>query len=108
MKHSNFTVHSFTRKILNKSLQLSVVVISIIALNFTQTNAQVDFKVGGGLGIIMPSSDLGGSAIDYYYGIIYGLKSGLNLHAMVKVGPADFNLTGELDYSKLSKTRNSN
>lgn len=63
---------------------------------------QVDFKVGGGIGLVMPAADYGGSTIDYYNGAKYGLGTGYNLHAKARLGLVGFRLAGEVDYSSLS------
>lgn len=63
---------------------------------------QVDFKVGGGIGLVMPAADYGGSTIDYFAGTKYGLGTGYNLHAKARLGLVGFRLTGEAAYSSLS------
>jgi len=87
--------------------QFSVIIIALTALTLTQTRAQANIKLGGGIGLMSPVSDFGGSTIDYYNGSRYGLSSGLNIHGKVKIGFSVLNLTGEIDYSSLSNTGNS-
>ncbi|MDP1995227.1 MAG: outer membrane beta-barrel protein, partial [Ignavibacteria bacterium] len=100
------TIESLTR-LLSPSFKFSVTLFTFITLIATQTNAQVNIKLGGGLGMISPASDLSGSTIEYYSGTNYGLGSGLNVNGKAKLGFAAFNLTGEIDYSTLSNTGNS-
>lgn len=100
------TIESLTR-LLSPSFKFSVTLFTFITLIAAQTNAQVNIKLGGGLGMISPASDLSGSTIEYYNGTNYGLSSGLNINGKAKFGFAAFNLTGEIDYSSLSNTGNS-
>ncbi|MCK9209968.1 MAG: outer membrane beta-barrel protein [Ignavibacteriaceae bacterium] len=107
MKHLNLTVTSGIMKLLIRSFQFSVLIIAFTTLTSTQTTAQVNLKLGAGLGVMSPAADFGGSTIEYYNGSSYGLSGGLNIHGKVKIGFAGFNLTGEVDYSSLSNTGNS-
>jgi len=103
----NFTYTERIQKFICRLTQLSIIIITFIAITGTQTRAQINFKLGGGIGIISPASDFGGSTMDYYNGNNYGLKSGLNLQARGKIGFSSLNLTGEIDYSSLSNSGNS-
>lgn len=94
-------------KLINRLFQFSVIIIVLMSLANTQTKAQMNIKLGGGLGVMSPVSDFGGSTIDYYNGSRYGLGSGLNIHGKVKIGFPVLNLTGEIDYSSLSNKGNS-
>ncbi|MFA6598646.1 MAG: outer membrane beta-barrel protein [Ignavibacteriaceae bacterium] len=94
-------------KLLVRSLQFSIVIIAFTTLITTQTSAQVNIKLGGGLGMMSPASDLSGSTMEYYNGSNYGLGSGLNIQAKAKIGLSGFNLTGEIDYASLSNSGNS-
>lgn len=107
MKYLNLTVTSGIMKLLIRSFQFSVVIIALTALMSLQTNAQVTLKLGGGLGVMSPAADFGGSTIEYYNGSKYGLSNGLNIHGKAKIGFVGFNLTGEIDYSSLSNSGNS-
>ncbi len=91
----------------SSSLKYTVGIIMLIALMTAQTNAQVNIKFGGGLGMMSPASDLSGTTMEYYNGTNYGLGSGLNINGKAKLGFAAFNLTGEIDYSSLSNSGNS-
>jgi len=42
------------------------------------TSAQITLQVGGGLGIVSPSGDYGGTTIEFYNGTKYGLETGTN------------------------------
>ena len=59
------------------------------------------------MGVLVPTKDYGGSTIDYYRGTKYGLSSGINLHGKARLGLVGFTLVGELDYSSLSNSGNS-
>jgi len=107
MKNCRVTNNESSIKFLSPVIKFSVGIIILIALTSIQTNAQVNIKLGGGLGMMSPTSDLSGSTIEYYNGTNYGLGSGLNINGKAKFGFAAFNLTGEIDYSTLSNSGNS-
>jgi opacity protein-like surface antigen len=67
----------------------------------------VNLKLGGGIGVMSPASAFSGSTLDYYNGSLYGLSSGINIHGKAKIGLSGLNLTGEIDYSSLANTGNS-
>jgi len=94
-------------KLIIRSFRFSVVLVALVALTITPSRSQVNIKLGGGIGLTIPSSDFSGSTIDYYNGSSYGLSSGLNIHGKAKIGLFGFNLAGEIDYSSLSNTGNS-
>ncbi len=66
--------------------------------------SQVDLKLGGGLGLVVPAGDFGGSTSDYYNGTQYGLGNGVNIQGKAKVGLASLNLVGEIDYASMSNS----
>jgi len=68
----------------------------------TLTTAQITLQVGGGMGIVSPSRDYGGTTIDFYNGTKYGLETGTNFHAKARVELLSFNIFGMIDYSTLS------
>jgi len=107
MKNFRVTNRNKIVKLFLGSFQFSVVIVLLATLMTTMTSAQVNIKVGGGLGVMTPASDLGGSTMEYYNGTNYGLSGGLNIHAKAKIGLVGFNLTGEIDYSSLSNSGNS-
>ncbi len=94
-------------KLVIRSFRFSVALVALIALTITPSRSQVNIKLGGGIGLTIPSSDFSGSTLDYYNGSRYGLSSGLNIHGKAKIGLSGFNLAGEIDYSSLSNTGNS-
>jgi hypothetical protein len=67
-----------------------------------QTNAQVTFQVGAGLGYVTPTGDYGGSTTEFYSGSKYGIKSGMNYHAKARVGLLFLNIFGEIGYTTFS------
>ncbi|MFA6467645.1 MAG: outer membrane beta-barrel protein [Bacteroidota bacterium] len=69
--------------------------------------AQVDLKAGAGVGITSAVSDLNGSTMEYYTGTKYGQNSGLNIHGKGKVGLGRVDLVGEINFSSLGNTGNS-
>lgn len=77
-------------------------ILALTAMVASPAPGQVTFKVGGGIGLVMPAADYGGSTIDYYTGTKYGLGTGYNLHAKARLGLVGFRLTGEAAYSSLS------
>lgn len=87
-------------------MRLSIPIVFLTGLMVTSSMSQVTLKLGGGLGILSPASDFGGSTLEYYNGSRYGFGSGLNLHAKAKVGLAGWDLTGALEYSSLSNSGN--
>ncbi|MCX6122802.1 MAG: outer membrane beta-barrel protein [Ignavibacteriales bacterium] len=107
MKYSNFTGTECIMKLIIRLFQYSVFIITLTALTSTYTCAQVNIKLGGGFGVMSPAADFGGSTIEYYNGSRYGLSGGLNIHGKAKIGFFGFNLAGEIDYSSLSNTGNS-
>ena len=79
----------------------------ILSLVRTTATSQISLQAGGGLGVLVPTKDYDGSTIDYYRGTKYGLSNGINLHGKARVGFAGITLVGELDYSSLSNSGNS-
>ncbi|HLF20762.1 MAG TPA: outer membrane beta-barrel protein [Bacteroidota bacterium] len=94
-------------KLIIRSFRFSVVLIALMAITITPSRSQMNLKLGGGIGIAGPASDLAGSTLDYYSGSNYGLSSGLTIHGKVKLGFSGLNLTGEVDYTSLRNTGNS-
>jgi opacity protein-like surface antigen len=107
MKHTNLTFTGSIQNLIFRLTQFSILVVAFIAITGTYTSAQVNFKLGGGIGVMSPVSDYGGTTMDFYNGTAYGLKGGLNLQAKAKIGFSSLNLTGEIDYSSLSNSGNS-
>jgi hypothetical protein len=92
---------------MNSTLRTFFGIAIFLILATIPSTAQVTFKIGGGLGAMLPAGDLGGSTTDYYSGTKYGVGTGINLNGKAKVGLIGFNLTGEVDYSSLSNSGNS-
>jgi len=91
----------------NWIFRFTVIAIMVTVISSSQTSAQINFKLGGGIGLCVPASDYAGSTIDYYSGSNYGLHSGINIHGKAKIGLSGFNITGEIDYAALSNSGNS-
>ena len=89
------------------SIRCISAIIVIWALMNTSAYSQVNLKIGGGLGITSTVSDYNGSTMDYYNGTRYGLNSGTNLHGKAKIGLSGLDVVGEIDYSWLHNTGNS-
>lgn len=94
-------------KLIIWSFRFSVALVALIALTITPSRSQVNIKLGGGIGLTIPSSDFSGSTLEYYNGSRYGLGSGLNIHGKAKIGLSGLNLAGEIGYSSVGNTGNS-
>jgi hypothetical protein len=95
-------------KLVIRSFSFSVALFALIALMITPSISQVNLKLGVGIGAMFPTSDFSGSTSEFYNGSRYGLSSGPNIHGKAKIGLSGWwNLTGEIDYSSLSNTGNS-
>ena len=81
--------------------------VALVALTLAPASAQVNFKLGGGPGVMVPASDFGGSTLEYYNGSRYGLGSGLTINGKAKIGVSALNLVGEIDYASISNSGNS-
>jgi opacity protein-like surface antigen len=90
-----------------RSFCVALAVVALLFLTITPSRAQVNLKFGVGIGTMIPTSDFSGSTSEFYNGSRYGLSSGPNIHGKAKVGLSGWNLTGEIDYSSLSNTGNS-
>lgn len=66
--------------------------------------SQITLQAGGGVGLLMPSGDFGGTTQDFYNGTAYGFSNGLNLHGKARVGVLGFTLVGELGYVSLENS----
>lgn len=66
--------------------------------------SQITLQAGGGVGLVMPAGDYGGTTQDFYNGTAYGLSNGLNLHGKVRAGVLGFTLVGELGYASLENS----
>lgn len=64
--------------------------------------SQVTLQVGAGGGYVLPTGDYAGSTEDFYNGTKYGMSSGYNFNAKVRVGLLGFNVFGMIDYSSIS------
>ena len=86
----------------NKIFKNVLAAIFITIILSILTSAQITLQVGGGLGIVSPSGDYGGTTIEFYNGTKYGLETGTNFHAKARVGVLSFNVFGMIDYTTLS------
>lgn len=86
-----------------KKLQLPVIAALLFIIIFSAPlNAQISFQIGGGLGYSLPSSDYGGTTVDFYNGAKYGMESGFNLHAKARLSLLFINAFGEVGYTSFS------
>jgi len=76
----------------------AIIVIFISSIIFSQ----ITLQVGAGGGYISPTGDYAGSTVDFYNGTKYGMSSGYNFNAKVRVGLLGFNLFGMIEYSSIS------
>jgi hypothetical protein len=94
-------------KLVIRPIRFSFALIALLAFIMTPSRSQVNLLFGVGIGAILPTSDLGGSTSDFYNGSRYGFNSGPNIQGKAKIGLTGWNLAGEIDYSSLSNTGNS-
>jgi len=85
-----------------KKTYLSIFFAAFILLFVSQTNAQISFQIGGGLGYSVPSGDYGGTTAEFYNGEKYGMESGINFHAKARLGLLFINAFGEVGYTTFS------
>ncbi len=86
-----------------KKLHISFIAVTLFLTVFAiQTNAQITFQVGGGVGYSIPTGDYGGTTTDFYNGTKYGMKSGVNFHGKARVGILFLNAFGEVGYTNFS------
>lgn len=86
-----------------KNLHISFIAIALIVIAFAfQTNAQITFQVGGGVGYSVPTGDYGGTTTDFYNGTKYGMDPGFNFHAKARLGLVFINAFGEIGYTNFS------
>lgn len=69
--------------------------------------AQVSVQAGGGVGVLVPTSDFGGTTIDYYAGETYGLSTGFNLAGKLRVQLQNVAFVGELGLAFPNNSGNS-
>ena len=78
----------------------------VIVVSTTNTPAQISFKLGAGGGLVMPQGNYGGSTAEYHAGSKYGLSTGWNAHAKIRLGLLGFNLAGQIGYTSVSNSGN--
>jgi len=69
--------------------------------------SQVKLSAGPSIGLTAPSSDYSGTTIDYYNGVNYGLSSGVNFGAILKIKLAVIRIRAGLNYASLKNSGNS-
>jgi len=82
----------------NIALLSCLIILFVSSINYSQ----VTLQVGAGGGYIAPTGDYAGSTVDFYNGTKYGMSSGYNFNAKVRVGLLGLNLFGIIDYSSIS------
>jgi len=93
--------------IMKRIASITISIICALALTATEMQAQVNVQLGGGIGLLSPTSDLRGTTLEYYAGQNYGLSSGFAMGGKVRLGIVGFNLVGEINYASLSNDGNS-
>ncbi len=68
------------------------------------TSYAQSIKLGGELGLASPQEDFGGTTIEYYNGINYGLKSGYNVGLIAKLGLGGIGFRGIINFVSLSNS----
>ena len=81
---------------------LALLLSAFVIFISTTTFSQVTLQVGAGGGYILPTGDYAGTTEDFYDGTKYGMSSGYNFNAKVRVGLLGINLFGIIDYSSVS------
>lgn len=76
----------------------AIIVIFISSTIFSQ----ITLQIGAGGGYISPTGDYAGSTVDFYNGTNYGMSSGYNINAKVRVGLLGLDLFAIVDYSSIS------
>lgn len=61
-------------------------------------------QVGAGLGIMVPTSDFGGTTVDFYNGQRYGLSTGFTMAGKVRVGFGSVYLVGGVGFSSVTNS----
>ena len=80
----------------------------LFSLCFSQVLlSQVKVWLGPEIGLTVPTGDYGGTTVDFYNGVKYGLGSGVNFGALVKFKLAVLNIRAGLNYSAHSNSGNS-
>jgi hypothetical protein len=64
--------------------------------------SQITLQVGAGGGYMLPTGTYAGTTEDFYDGTMYGMSSGYNFNAKVRVGLLGLSLFGIIDYSSIS------
>jgi hypothetical protein len=90
-----------------RSFRLSVALVGLLAVTVTPSRSQLTIQLGGGIGVAIPTSDYGGSTLEYYNGSRYGLNSGLNLNGKAKIGWSGWSIVGEIDYASVHNSGSS-
>jgi hypothetical protein len=80
-------------------------IILIIFFGVSYTAKSQIFSLGPSVGVTMPVSDYGGSTVDYYNGVQYGLGTGFNIGGVFKAKlPVLINIRAAINYSLLSNS----
>jgi hypothetical protein len=83
---------------MKKTLLFTSIILFVLVIN---TNAQVTFQLGGGVGYDIASGELGADIENMGDGN-YGMDGGFNLHAKARVGLLSFIAAGEVGYTMMS------
>jgi len=81
----------------NIALLSCLIILFISSINYSQ----VTLQVGAGGGYMLPTGTYAGTTEDFYNGTNYGMSSGYNFNAKVRVGLLGLNLVGIIDYSSI-------
>jgi hypothetical protein len=60
-----------------------------------------DIRIGGGLGMLVPTADFGGTTIDHYNGQRYGFSTGVALAGKIRGGSGAFRLVGNIGFASV-------
>ena len=92
---------------MNRLLKNSATILTALIVTHTVAPGQVGVQLGGGIGILSPTSDFKGTTMEYYAGQNYGLSSGFAMAGKIRLGVIGLHLVGEIGFASLSNDGNS-
>jgi len=82
--------------------QLALLSTALVLFFSSTIFSQITLQVGAGGGYMLPTGTYAGTTEDFYNGTDYGMSSGYNFNAKVRVGLLGLSLFGVIDYSSFS------
>ena len=81
-----------------------LIAIIVIFFSVSQSISQIKYSIGPFIGVTIPTGDYSGTTIDYYEGIHYGLSSGIDIGALLKIKLPVLAIRISAGYSPLKNT----